>query len=353
MSAEELLSLFVKEKPKDYTVKNTSHGEDDFREVILAEWEPGVLPEEYGDRLAVKAADNGFSDPERIAMWKKCAEEYGRLGYYCPRILTTSAGEFPYVEYNGRRCVVFGEEYSKYRSAEEIGDEDVNENGYYTYIDDAILMNARVAAQYFDYTDYPSGYCMFETFCPADPTDEVMENALEWKKLAEGLPTEFASRVDRIWRRWNQDRERLKKIYPRLPRSVFQADINSSNCLLDEDKNFKGVYDFNLAGRDVFLNYLFREIPYVMTISGFRAPEAEDCVVRRIMHAIEVSKQAYTFNEAEKSAAILLYRCINPLWYTMVEGLKKAGDDPAAARRCLEETEYIQTREIDFAGAMA
>lgn len=352
MSVEELLSLFVGEKPKQYIIKNTSHGEDDFREVIIAEWNPGVLPERYRDHLVVKVADNGFTDPTRIAMWKRCAMEYTRLGYYCPPVLAAGSGEFPFVNYKGRRCVVYGEEYSKYRSAEDIGDENVSENGYYTYIDDAILMNARVAAAHFEYTDYPSGYCLFERFCASDPCDEVMENALEWKRIADGLPAEFKPRTDRIWQRWNQNRAQLEQIYPKLPRSVFQADINCNNCLLDECNHFMGVYDFNLAGRDVFINYLFREIPYVMTIDGFNRSEVEDYDVKCIMRAIKISKQAYTFREAERSAAILLYRCVKPLWYTAIEKLEEAGDDRAAVRRCLGETEYMQTREIDFAGAM-
>lgn len=352
MDAEELLSLFVKEKPKQYTTRNTSHGKDDFREVILAEWEPGILPERYHDRLVVKIADNSFTDPKRISMWKRCAEEYLQLGYYCPRILTTEAGGFPYVDYKGRRCVIYGEEYSKYQSAESIGSQNVSRNGYYTYIDDAILMNARVAAQYFDYTDYPSGYCLFEKFCPADPEDEVLENALEWKRTADSLPAGLEARVERIWQRWNRNREQLADIYPRLPRSVFQADINYSNCLLDDDGTFKGVYDFNLAGRDVFLNYLFREIPYVTTTNSHKTSDEEDFVVRSLLHAIEISKQAYHFSEAERNAAILLYRCLEPLWYTEVEQLKRAGENLDAINKCLDETEYMQTREIDFAGAM-
>lgn len=347
-----MLSLFVKDKPKQYTIKNTSHGEKDFREVIIAEWEPDILPKGYNDHLIVKVADNSFTDPKRIAMWKRCVEEYIKLGYYCPQIFNTRAGEFPYIDYKGRRCIVYGEEYAKYRSAEDIGSENVSENGYYTYIDDAILMNARIAAKYFDYTSYPSGYCLFEKFCSTDTDDEVMENALEWKKIAEGLPAEFKPRTERIWQRWNQNREQLEKIYPELPHSVFQADINHSNCLLDNNKKFKGVYDFNLAGRDVFINYLFREIPYVMTTNNFNASEVEDYDVKCIMHAIRVSKKIYSFNEIERNAAILLYRCIKPLWYTPIEKLKKAGDDLTAINKCLEETEYMQTREIDFAGAM-
>ncbi|MBP5249716.1 MAG: hypothetical protein J6Z46_06895 [Lachnospiraceae bacterium] len=52
------------------------------------------------------------------------------------------------------------------------------------YRDDIWSMTAKIAAKHFDYTEYPSGYCLFDTFCPSDKTDEVLENALEWKKIA-------------------------------------------------------------------------------------------------------------------------------------------------------------------------
>ncbi len=56
------------------------------------------------------------------------------------------------------------------------------------------------------------------------------------------------------------NRNELEQIYFKLPTSVFQADLNSTNLLLDDNGRFAGVFDFNLCGRDVFLNYLFREI---------------------------------------------------------------------------------------------
>jgi hypothetical protein len=248
--------------------------------------------------------------------------------------------------------VVYGEEYSKFKSAEDIDCENISKDGYYTYIDDAILMNAKAAAKYFDYTDYPSGYCLFEKFCSTDPDYEVMEVALEWKKTADKLPAEFTPQIEKIWTRWNKNREELEKIYPLLPRSVFQADINYSNCLLDNDNSFKGVYDFNLAGRDVYINYLFREIPYVMITENFKITNSANFTIECIMHGIKVSKRVYKFSEIERKAALLLYRCIKPLFYDAVENLKNAGDDFAAINKCLDETERIQTQEIDFAGAM-
>ncbi len=65
----------------------------------------------------------------------------------------------------------------------------------------------------FDYTDWPSAYCLFETFCPSDQT-EVLENALEWKAAAESLPERFSAQVQRIWQRWNENREKLAALSP-------------------------------------------------------------------------------------------------------------------------------------------
>ena len=67
MTTEEVLALFVQEKPKQYTTRNTSHGNDDFREVILAEWEPGVLPEIFHDRLVMKIIS--ITDPITNYFW--------------------------------------------------------------------------------------------------------------------------------------------------------------------------------------------------------------------------------------------------------------------------------------------
>lgn len=60
------------------------------------------------------------------------------------------------------------------------------------------MMTAKVAAKQFDFCNYPSAYCLFETFCPSDEVDEVLENALEWKKYADNLPEKFQIQIQRI-----------------------------------------------------------------------------------------------------------------------------------------------------------
>ncbi len=202
-------------------------------------------------------------------------------------------------------------------------------------------MTAKVAAARFNFTDYPSGYCLFDRFCSDDDTDEVMENALEWKRYSDTLPTEFREQTQRIWKRWLDNRNSLEALYGRLPTSVFQADLNQSNILLDEYGKFVGVYDFNLCGKDVFLNYLFREI--------FCVNYEEE--LESILYALKTVNDVYRFSDTEKATAPLLYRCIKPL--CRVQELKEAGGKIEEIKRHLDETEFAQTREIDFSFYMS
>ena len=108
------------------------------------------------------------------------------------------------------------------------------------------------------------------------------------------------------------------------------------NILLDDKGRFVGVYGFNLCGRDVFLNYLMRES------SG----------VSGICEALKVASEYYRFSDIEKDAALMLYRCVKPLWYTRVKALKDAGSDADGIKTCLNESEEALTAPIDFAEYM-
>lgn len=331
----DVFQRFFDALPLRYEIKNTSRGDADFREAIIAEWSSG-------EKYVIKLSDNDFTFPEKIEAWRRCVEEYRKLGYYCPAILSSKQGDFPRVTYKGHNCVVYVEEFCKYIVAEERCGEASGEKVPFDikWADAAWLMTAKVAAKQFDFCEYPSAYCLFETFCPSDETDEVLENALEWKKYADTLPEKFQTQIQRIWQRWTENRKELEQIYHELPTSVFQADLNSTNLLLDADGNFVGVFDFNLCGRDVFLNYLFREIHW----------QYEE---QYLLDTLKRVSQVYCFSELEKQVAPLLYRCLKPLWYTEIETLKEAGQDESKIQACLNRTEELQTKEINFAAYMS
>ena len=339
-----VFSLFSDSKPVDYSIKNTSHGDTDFRETVICDCSSG-------NKLVLKIIDNEFTSPDRISIWKRCADEYKKLGYYCPKILSSKNGTYPRIQYKGHTCVAYAEEYSAFSGADSFDPAIISENGYYKYIDDAIEMIARVASMHFNFAPFPSAWCAFEKFCPSDKDDEVTENATNWLELAKKLPDSFSEQVERIWKLWNKNKEELKKIYPLLPTSVFQADLNKSNILLDRDGRFKGVFDFNLCGKEVVINYLFREAPYVMTIEAF-SESSDDIERNRIFRAIRTVKKSYRFQEIEIHAAPLLYRYQKPLWYPRIEELRKAGNDTAKIEKCLSISEKMLTDEIDWASEM-
>lgn len=216
-----IINLFADKSPINWDTINTSHGGSDFREVIIARFADD-------SRLVIKLSDNDFTYPEKIKIWQRCAEEYRSLGYYCPAILPSLNGDFPTVHYKGHDCIAYAEEYSLYKPVLERESEENCMLYASRYMDDAVIMTAKIAAAQFDFSEYPSGYCLFECFCPSDKTDEVLEVALKWKEYADLLPTQFSEQVHHIWDRWQANRNELSKIYPQLPTSVFQADLNAT-----------------------------------------------------------------------------------------------------------------------------
>lgn len=330
----ELYDRFFDGEPVSCESIETGVGDDDYRKTV-------IVTAADGEKVVLKIVSNDFTFPDKICMWRRTVEEYRDLGYYCPRILCDRNGDFPMIDYQGRRCVVYAEEFSRYRTLEDRMAEEAQNVSARTYAKDIWRMTAKIAAKRLDYTAYPSAYCLFDRFCPSDETDEVMWNALEWKKLADALPEAFSAQTKRIWTRWTENRDALRPLYKKLPTSVFQADLNPTNLLIGEDGTFKGVMDFNLCGREVFLNDLMREN------YGDFADEIE-----RIREALRIASKYYVFSEEEKHAALPLWRCLKPLWYTRVEDLREAGNDESKARQVLDQIERFQTAEIDFASCM-
>ena len=350
MDINDVIGLFSQKAPISIDIKNTSHEDDeDFTEALIVD---------FGDeKIVIKLCSNGFTDEKHLVLWERIAKEYRNLGYYCPRFIRSLNGTFPIVIYKEREYIAWGEEFSLYRSADELikdkfSDTKLVKDGWYTYLEDAMIMDAKVAACHFDYTDLPSAHCMFETFSPDERCDETTLDAEKWLDLAKKLPDKYSAQVERIWNNWLKARNDLEKIYHKLPVSVFQADINETNVLLDEDGIFKGVYDFNIGGREVYINYLIHQAPYVSTYDTYKDIDKYDTFLNRVLHTLDIVKKVYSFSDLEKEAAPLLYKCIRPLWWRSSMLLEEAGTDDAKIQKHLDEILYEQTRDIDFLSHM-
>lgn len=331
----DIYKSFFDDTPESFSMIDTSRNYGDVEDMR----NNFIFVSDKNVKRVIKICSNSFTVPDRIRAWQRTTEEYINLGYYCPRIISDKNGGFPYVEFKGRRCVVYAEEYSRFLPLEERNaeqEECVKEPPDITY--KKWLMTARVAAKHFDHTQYPSGYCLFEKFCDSDKSDEILEDANEWKAIADKLPERFKAQKERIWHTWLKNRAELEKVYRTLPTSVFQADLNTTNLLVDKDGRFVGVYDFNLCGREVFLNYLMRE----------NHDEDFDKELQRIKNALSISSEVYTFSEEEREYALMLYRCLTPVrraW--KLSSLLDEGDD-VKIQAFLDRTEQSLVKEIDF-----
>lgn len=102
----------------------------------------------------------------------------------------------------------------------------------------------------------------------------------------------------------------MERLYSQLPVSVFQADLNPGNILLDADMRFAGVLDFNLSGRDTALNVLFRELWINFDEDIFDKRENNMYYVEKnsekalqsFLENLLLIKDSYHFTQAEKKA---------------------------------------------------
>ena len=350
MELNDIFLLYADVPTIKYETKDTSRGKNDFRMALFAEWNE--------KKLVIKITCNDFTTPERVKCWSDTVNEYLASGYYSPRIIKNRNGNYAEkILYNNKECTVFAEEFSLYKTAEKYGKENYMKDGRYTFHDDAVRSIGVIGSKHLDTADFPSGYCIFEKFAPSDPCDEVMECSLKFKKTVEEHLPQYKNKFDAIWEIFLENKEKLQQIYPELPTSVFQADLNYSNILLNNNLEFAGVLDFNLCGRDTILNYLFREafVDFSENVTSesenkiYYSEKLNEQSLQSFINNIQIAKETYSFSETEKKAAILIYRYLRPFWWERPREICRIKNDDEKVLKLLDWIKNELTRnDIDF-----
>ena len=73
MDINDVVRFFSAKSPINIDIKNTSHGDEDFRETLFADF--------GGEKMVIKLAANGFTDEKHLALWERIAGEYRNRGY--------------------------------------------------------------------------------------------------------------------------------------------------------------------------------------------------------------------------------------------------------------------------------
>jgi len=326
-----------------------SRGDDDYRKVHIVD--------DGHRKLVIKYLSNTFSDKRRIGGWFKLMDEYRKTGLYCPAVVPNRNGELLHCDtVDGRDYYTYAEEYSIYETAEHIGKEKYkDEKGHDCFTPDVMRSLGKIASAKLDILDWPSAYCLLEPFCAPDTTDETTECAVAFVNYIRDHIPAFLPRAEALLKMFYERQEELKTVYPLLPTSCFQADLNDSNILLDENCNFVGLIDFNLCGKEPILNYAIREALWAVSdkrLLGekdsrlyFYDNKLDALRIKLFLENIGYIQENYKFNELEEKAFPILFRYINSFWWFHSEEIQLIKEDESKIVKLFNWLEYQMTRD--------
>ncbi len=343
------ISLYCDTEISDVRTLDLCRGNDDYRKIYFVT--------DGQRKLVIKQLSNTFSDRRRIEGWFELMDEYRKTGLYCPAVVPNRNGELIHRDtIDGRDYYILAEEYSVYETAEHIGKEKYKDAmGHNCYTPDVMRSLGKIAAAKLDICDWPSAYCLLEPFCTPQTTDEATECAIAFVKyIRENLPAHLP-RAEALLEMFYQRQKELSEVYTFLPTSCFQADLNDSNILLDENNHFVGLIDFNLCGKEPILNYAVREALWGVSdkrLFGekgsrlyFYDETLDELRIKLFLENVSCIQENYEFSALEKRAFPILFRYMNSFWWFHLHEIKLIKDDEYKISQLLGWLERQMTRD--------
>lgn len=328
LDIEKIIALFHKDKAISYELKEIRIQENDVRYILYVNFP--------NEKFVIKLAYNNFTTDERINGWVTLIEKYKNMGCYSPSFKKSINNN--YVEkfiFKENHMIVWEEEYAIYYFPNEIKNKERNLSGNrYIYQDELIKFYGNVGERHLCGFSGNSGWARLEPFVKEDLIDEVTECVNTFDKIIKSNAPHFINKWKEILEIYNQNKEKLKEIYSKLPKSVFQADWGESNVLVDKQGHFQGLIDYNLSGEDTVLN-IFMSLSLYGGIGNIEKIEnsqnnilllnenRQNLRIENMLDIFREFKKQYKFSEIEVEAAPLLYKYIIVIEYETIEILKQ------------------------------
>lgn len=230
---------------------------------------------------------------------------------------------------DGRSYTCFVEEYAAYPVFGEDVDPDRKE----------VIEHLGILAATYTGTDLIETKSMWSIIdlAPLDvEIDEKQENANALiVALQENGYDALASQL-RAYNEWL--RGQLLTVFSRLPRCVYQGDLNSQN-LLSNNGHFAGLIDFNMSGTDVNINVFVNETNRFPEESEFDALSVSELLLRQDTEQAELLAailQHYRPNAEEQFALPYYRRIVDLFQYPNVCAMIKWIREPERRIKCAE-----------------
>lgn len=273
------------------------------------------------DKKYVLRINTNRIDEARLDEIERLVNRYLKLNILAPKLYKNKDNKYS-IKYNNYSCYL--SEYLDYDTLDKVNNID------YDLIDYEINKSIGLFSKEYtniDLIETKSSWSIIDLAPLDDKIDEKQENL---NVLLEKLKElgEFDLVKDII--NFNaKTRDRLKKIYKSLPRTVIQGDINDTNILV-KDGHFIGLIDFNLSGTEVNVNNFCCETNECIMESDFNNLDPKTIYNNKVLKqeaSINVILSEYKLNDLEK-IAIKDYRRIceismYPNVMSYIEYLKK------------------------------
>ncbi len=253
----------------------------------------------------------GTMTEERLQELERLIERYKSIGVSCPRFLRVVSDDAQvqdaahHAVYSLQRdgMIVYLSEYMDYPLAE-----DVKPGAEFR---EKVVAHLGVLAKKYSGCDLMRTNSMWSLIDLAPLDTDVDEKQENLDSLVLALEKAGESKLARQAVSFNHaNREKIKRVYKRLPRCVYQGDLNDTNILV-ENGEFKGLIDFNLAGTEVNINCFVNETAslWEKDFKKFSGEEIYARMLERQDRLLEIIFQNYQMNRDEEEV-IENYRSI-------------------------------------------
>lgn len=228
---------------------------------------------------------------------EKLIKRYKSIGVYCPMLYRTKDGKLSYIiKKDGIEYTCYVEEFSPYSIYKGKDKED------YDFKKTVLEHLGKLALNFSneDLSHIKSMWSLIELGPFDKNVDEKQENMDVLIKCL--IDNGYGELADKLIKLNSKVRDRIKARMNKLPRCVYQGDLNDSNILVDENNKFKGIIDFNMYGTEVNINCFLNEAMYFLEEQDFEKMSAESIFakMRNIQNCLLTSITSnYNLNEHE------------------------------------------------------
>lgn len=295
-----------------------------------------VMDKITGKKYLIKMNNSNVITEEFMNNISLVSSRYREIGVWTPAIKKSVNNRYVEAlsyESVGYKCYI--EEYAMYSPVENYDEDFALE--VYEHL-------GRMAAEYsdVDLMEQPSMWTIIQLHPLDVDIDEKQDNL---NNLCSSLKEKgYEALANKLQLENVSCRQKIEKVFDKLPRCVYQGDLNPGNLLKTTDGHFAGLIDFNMAGTEVNINCFLNETMYQLEDTDFEELSATEIYEKMTVvqeRRLKVIWENYRLNDVERECIDAYRKIIYMALYPNVMCMKYFLDKGMYVAKIVELLERI------------